>query len=515
MYRASHVFYLIVTIIWLCGRSAATAYAAIDPPPWRQHLICDRADQRYRGLEYCTAEEGRVHVIVVDLHNPGIRLEYVIAAGVDKNGRFGECKDVNVPAWGPVRGGCADPQNPALYPVMSLDEAVRRRPDAAVVINSDYFGRETREHGPEGFTVVRGDRLDGPANGDKDNNAVRRPWLAVSRDAPLRAELGQWTSDDGSKPDWIYTGIGGGPWLIRDGIIQREDIRTCKNTPGSCYDGALQTAVGLSQDRRWLFLVVDGRKGKLMDLAQFMREQLAAWDAIKFDGGGSSQLWYGGRVIEIGDGRQLSQYLAVIAEPGAGIQDAVAAAGLSAQPLSPLFFDVILPGETAHLRIEVRNAGATTWRPGQGIELRRVWKDVVSPIVESYPLSHAVAPDETATWDITLNVGASRFTYLYFQMYQAGVPFGPEITALVITLPEPLREQEERLRQTIQRQIEEWKKLAERELEERRQELEKQLAEWLQRELERQARNLVEQLCGGNALAPVGLAIWLTTRRRR
>jgi len=136
----------------------------------------------------------------------------------------------------------------------------------------------------------------------------------------------------------------------------------------------------------------------------------------------------------------------------------------------------------------------TAWQPAQGIELRRIWKDVVSPIVESYPLPHAVAPGETVTWDITLNVGDSRFTHLYFQMYQAGAPFGPEISALVITLPEQLREQEERLRQTIQRQIEEWKKLAERELEERRQELEKQLAEWLQRELERQARNLVEQL---------------------
>lgn len=49
--------------------------------------------------------------------------------------------------------------------------------------------------------MVRGERLDGPANGDGDNNAVRRPWLAVSRDAPLRAELGQWEQDDGSRPD--------------------------------------------------------------------------------------------------------------------------------------------------------------------------------------------------------------------------------------------------------------------------------------------------------------------------
>jgi hypothetical protein len=96
---------------------------------------------------------------------------------------------------------------------------------------------------------------------------------------------------------------------------------------------------------------------RFIELTQFMREGLGTWDAIKFDGGGSSQLWYAGRVITNGDGRQLSQYLAVLAEPGSGIQDAGTGAGLSAQPTSPLFFDLALPGETAHLRIEVRNTG--------------------------------------------------------------------------------------------------------------------------------------------------------------
>jgi hypothetical protein len=239
-------------------------------------------------------------------------------------------------------------------------------------------------------------------------------------------------------------------------MIQQEDIRTCKNTPGSCYDGAAQTAAGLSQDRRWLFLVVDVRKGKLLDLAQWMRDRLAAWDAIKFDGGGSSQLWYGGQTLEAGDGRKLSQLLAVIAEPGAGIQDTVAVAGLSAQPTSPLFFDIILPSETAHLKIEVRNTGATTWQPGQSIALRRVRQDVVSPMVESYPLPHAVAPGETASWEIALNVGGDRFIPLRFQMHQGDRPFGPQIGALVIILPEQLKTQEETIRQLIERQLRAW-----------------------------------------------------------
>ncbi len=189
-------------LLWLMV--ASTAGAAPDPPPWRQNLVCEPAAQKYRGVEYCTGLGGQAHVIVVDLNSPGVRLEYVIAQGIDRNGQFGECKDVNIPQWGPVRGGCADPNNPAYYPVMSLDQAVSRYSSAAAVINTDYGAGtqdepDSRGHGPEGFTVVRGDRLDGPANGDYDgpvkdpdhNNAVRRPWLAVSQNPPLQTELGQ------------------------------------------------------------------------------------------------------------------------------------------------------------------------------------------------------------------------------------------------------------------------------------------------------------------------------------
>jgi hypothetical protein len=78
---------------------------------------------------------------------------------------------------------------------------------------------------------VRGNRIDGRAMEDIDNNAERRPWLAIGEASPLRAEFGQFPSgaDDGGKPDWIYTGVGGAPWLIRDGEIDSEEISTCRN----------------------------------------------------------------------------------------------------------------------------------------------------------------------------------------------------------------------------------------------------------------------------------------------
>ncbi|MCS7039951.1 MAG: phosphodiester glycosidase family protein [Caldilineales bacterium] len=524
---ALRLLWYALVIVALTEFVPATTSVSAQSPSWRSHLVCRPEEQRYRGVEYCTAADGGIHVVVVDLHSPGVRLEYIIAEGLDGKGEFGECRDVNIPKYGPVRGGCAEPQNHNAYPVMSLTVAAelaqKRFANTAVVINSDYGACYppsscNQSHGPEGLTVVRGDRLDGPGNGDHDHNTVRRPWLVVSRDAPLRAELNQFANKDqdkGGKPyDWVYTGVGGAPWLVRDGQVQTDDIRKCKNAQGACYRGAMQTAVGLSQDRRWLFLVVDVRQDDLMRLADFMKQDLDVWDAMKFDGGGSSQLWYGGQTVVSGDGRRLSQYLAVIASPGNGIEEADIAAPLSAQPLSPLFFDLVAPGETARLRIEVRNTGQTTWQPGQGVELREVWKDVVSPIVKGYPLPQAVTPGETAVWEIPVNTGGERFSRFRFQMYQDDIPFGPVIETVVITLPAQLQGLEDRLRAAIEAQIEQWRNAAEEELERRMQDLEALVAEWIQRELEKQVSNLLEQLCRSAALAPLAVAFVLMRRRR-
>ena len=514
-------------LLWIM--TSHTVWAAPDPPPWRRNMTCEPAIQKYRGIEYCTGLAGQAHVIVVDLHSPGVRLEYVIAEGVGRNGQLGECKDVNIPRWGPVRGGCADPYNRAYYPVMSLDEAIRRYPNTAAVINSDYGAGtqdepDSRGHGPEGFTVVRGDRLDGPANGDYDgpgqnpdaNNAVRRPWLAVSRNPPLHAELSQFSpgQDDGGKADWVYTGVGGGPWLIRNGQIDDGQIRNCTNTnPHSCRSTVAQTAVGISQDKRWLFLVVV--KGQnASGTARFMNDQIKPWNAIKFDGGGSSQLSYGGSIITPGDGRRLSQYLAVIAGPGSGIEDTTEAPALSASPTLPLFFDLVLPKETAHLHIEVSNTGTATWEPAQGIELRRVWKDVVSPVIESYPLPHPVPPGETVAWDIELNTGGSRYTALYYRLYRGDTLFGPEIGAVVITLPEQLKGQEQRIRKAIEKKLDEWQKQAGKELDQRLAEFRKWLLELIQHEIERQAQNLIDIICNGNAMLLVGVLVVAMRRRR-
>ncbi len=505
---------LVLTLgfVILLGGGLITA-AAASPPPWQQSLQCVPDQQQFEGVAYCAAiGDASIHVIVVNLNSPGIRLEYVLAKGVNKDRSYGECKDVNIPQWGPVNGGCADRHNSNLYPVLSLQDAINRIPTAAAIVNSDYFSPK-RAHGPEGFTVVHGDRLDGPANGDQDNNAVRRPWLAVSRGAPLRAEISQFApgQDNGGKPNWVYTGVGGGPWLIKKGVIQEQDISSCRNTSGaSCRSGVDQTAVGLSQNHQWLFLVVDQRRTKLLDTADFMRNKLDAWDAMKFDGGSSTQLSYAGQIITKGKSRKLSQYLAVTAQPGHGIGFNGMTAW-AADPTSPLFFAVVTVGETAHVHVEVQNTGTTTWKPQQ-IGLKIVGG--VSHVAAVYPLSHVTAPGTTAGWDLSLASNNFTFATTHLRMVRDGEPFGAEITVLVIAVPQRLKSQEERIRQLVQRQVEKWQQEGQRETDRMLRDLERQL----QREMERQAKDWFTQLCGGDlalGLSPLFLAMFLSRRKRK
>lgn len=337
--------------ILVCGLVALSFYqvsAQEEPPAWQKNLDCPDSLQKFKGIEYCQSKSDlpfKVHVLVIDLYDKSPRFEYIIVEGKDRDGIFGECRDVNIPTWskGP---GCSDPNNLMLYPVMPFTSAVDRAQDkgAVALINGDYSactnskadcerrGLQYRSHGPEGLTVVAGNRRDGRDVGDTDNNVVNRPWLAIAKEyafhadiftEKLRAEIHQAKSDSGGLPyEWIWTGMGGAPWLVRNGEVKEKEIKACTGASGSCYAGASQTAVGLTKDGRWMFLVLGDKPTTLLDLANFMDQKLEVEQAIKLDGGGSTQFWYSGSdqpFIMEGDKRQLTNYLAVIADPGNGI----------------------------------------------------------------------------------------------------------------------------------------------------------------------------------------------------
>lgn len=436
----------------------ASSFAQDSNPAWVQNLTCTPDLQKYHGIAYCTAPAKRATVIVVDLKDPYLRIEYVLAPTyVEDNkagdGHFEPCFDVNRPEV--HKPGCRSKERADYYPVMSLLNAVPRFPDTAAVIAIDYGagtqdGAESRRHGPEGFTVIQGKRIDGPANGDDDNNAVRRPWLGIGSTAPLQVEFGQFVTgqDNGGKAGWIYTGIGGAPWLIQNGVVADDEISECRNAEmHSCVSEYAQTAVAVSKDRRYLFwVVVSGVNAS--GIATFTHDSLDASEAIKLDGGGSSQLWYGGlpgqsdadRIAVRGDGRYLSQFAAIIAKPGNGINLGPPVLDMPSPVLSTLF------------------KGIQEWLSEQ--------------------------------WD-----GVQRSAKEWWQR----------------EIVERWNDMSEDMQQKIVEWWEQFKVDAERQIQEYVRELDRRANEWVQNDLPR----MIDQTCGA-ALAPGVIAcLWVFSRRRQ
>jgi exopolysaccharide biosynthesis protein len=97
--------------------------------------------------------------------------------------------------------------------------------------------------------------------------------------------------------------IGGWPRILRDGENVANDASTIEGTlSGNAEARHPRTAVGFSRDSSTLVLLtVDGRSENsggmtLLELADMMR-QLGAWQAMNFDGGGSTTMVIDGRVV--------------------------------------------------------------------------------------------------------------------------------------------------------------------------------------------------------------------------
>ena len=99
--------------------------------------------------------------------------------------------------------------------------------------------------------------------------------------------------------------IGGWPRILRDGASVAARAPAEEGTISRNAEVRHpRTAVGFSRDSSTLYIVtVDGRQAAsagmtLTELADLMRE-LGAWNALNFDGGGSTTMVIGGRVVNI------------------------------------------------------------------------------------------------------------------------------------------------------------------------------------------------------------------------
>ena len=113
--------------------------------------------------------------------------------------------------------------------------------------------------------------------------------------------------------------LGCGPLLLRNGQIQKPDLTFLQpglNSPQP------RSAIGITADQHLILLTVDGRKAggsvgmRFEELAALLKE-LGATDAMALDGGGSTTLYAGGKVVNSPSGgseRRVANSILIISQ---------------------------------------------------------------------------------------------------------------------------------------------------------------------------------------------------------
>jgi hypothetical protein len=305
----------------------------------------------YYGIQHCTV--AAIQILMIDPKAPRVRFETVLPQGYDREGDFGECRDVSIPqeSTGP---GC---EVDGRYPGELVGDMAERYAGAVAAFNADFFGLT---QGPQGLTVKKGRRFDG-IYGDHDEREVSRSSLSISRDGEIRIGVVDRNSlPDPSKPwTWrpdplvYYNSVGGIPLLVHNGDpVNLRKQCTIEASPGwhrcpswrkqcttrtraysgSCpplYIQRARTAVGKTERGQLIVVVVPESAGLTLFQLRDTLIGLGAVEAMNLDGGGSSQLWYDGDYL-VPSRRPVANGLLVFSQVG---QPPAAPSDLSATPL--------------------------------------------------------------------------------------------------------------------------------------------------------------------------------------
>lgn len=272
---------------------------------------------------------------------------------------------------------------------------------AQAAINGDFFG--------SGYSTNGVSAHDGQTWGAADHGYVG-PIAFGANKADLVAH------EVVAGPEaWMKEIVSGHPTILWGGQ-QRNN-----NGDSLCTVRHPRTAVGLSQDRRTLYMVVvDGRKPNRLgftcdELSAFLKE-LGAWDGMNLDGGGSSTMWMGGSIINYPSDstgeRVVGNHLALYAK-GSGdaahcpIPDFRAEfVGAGGWPGGTSM--TLEAGAEVEGYLDYKNTGAKNWIPG------------VTKLGTTQPRDHAAAwaheswegPNRLATVDKEVKPGeVGRFTF--------------------------------------------------------------------------------------------------------
>jgi exopolysaccharide biosynthesis protein len=184
-----------------------------------------------------------------------------------------------------------------------------RKEHAIVAINGDYFDDKFT---PVGLTVgICGEW-------DETKQSKREAYLALGDDRAKIAKQSEVPIGTHAS-EWMDAVVSGWPALVMNC-----DALSPKQLPGSdsfTRSPHPRTAVGLSKDRKTLYLVVaDGRRTgvpgmTLAQLGKFMNERLGACSAMNLDGGGSAAMWVSDHIVNRpadGTERPVGNHVAVL-----------------------------------------------------------------------------------------------------------------------------------------------------------------------------------------------------------
>lgn len=175
--------------------------------------------------------------------------------------------------------------------IVQTTSTIAEENDAVFAINGDYYG--FREDG----ILIR--------NGVAYRNEAAREGLVFYQDGTMKTYDETSTSAEELLSQGVIDTFSFGPALLEDGkaITDFGNVKVDSNMGNSSIQKSNpRTGVGIISPNHYVFVVVDGRKegySKGMTLSEFSNlfEELGCTEAYNLDGGGSSTMYFMGRVV--------------------------------------------------------------------------------------------------------------------------------------------------------------------------------------------------------------------------
>lgn len=169
--------------------------------------------------------------------------------------------------------------------------------DAIFAVNGDYYG--FRSDG----VIIR--------NGTIYRDEPARTALALLNDGTMKSYEETETDSGSLLAEGVTQTLSFGPVLIKNGEVQRnfDHIKIDTNFGNrSIQDANPRTGIGMIAPNHYVFVVVDGRKtgySRGMTLDEFAQvfADLGCTEAYNLDGGGSSTMYFMGRVVNNPQGK--------------------------------------------------------------------------------------------------------------------------------------------------------------------------------------------------------------------